>query len=364
MSKAYRTVSSDAINVICNLMPLVLVIKKLSIEYYVKKGIESETVNEYLAEYNLDLEKVQRPFRSECLPHPSLRKRLNFTESICDNTVIYTCGSVSIEGVGAAYLVLCDNNVKTRAKFKLSYYCTSFQAELYSILQALKYTNQKLYSNKNITIIYQSESVRKALQDINSSTYLVKLIMEEERNSRLENIKVNFCLMNELQTLNGSKIAMILAKEAQVSHKRLDYDMIPISYIKKLIYDKSISIWNENWATTPNGVTTRQYIPTITERLKMKKYFSTNFFLTQILTDHGKFNSYLTKFKIRSDPYCDVCVGKMDNSEHVVYECLKFQEKREEMKAQMGCDWPQEKYEFLNSKLFEIFNLYVQSIFK
>jgi ribonuclease HI len=345
-------------------MPLYLVIKKLSIQYYVKKGIKSEIVNQYLGEYNLDLEKVQRPFRSECLPHPSFRKRLNFTESVCDNTVIYTCGSKSIEGVGAAYLVLIDNKVKTRAKFKLSYYCTSFQAELYSILQAIKYTHQKLSSNKNITITYQSECVRKALQDINSSTYLVQLIMKEERNSRLENIRVNFCFMNQYQTLNESETAKILAKEAEVSHRRIVYDLIPISHIEKLVYNKSISIWNESWTTTPNGITTQQYIPTITDRLKMKKYFSTNFYLTQILTDHGKFNSYLAKFKIRSHPFCDLCVGKIDNSEHVVYDCLKFKEKREEMKAQMECDWPPEKWEFSNSKLFKNFNLYVNSIFK
>jgi hypothetical protein len=47
MCSAYRTVSKNALNIITNLIPIDLKIKQLSIEYCVKKGVDSELFNEY-----------------------------------------------------------------------------------------------------------------------------------------------------------------------------------------------------------------------------------------------------------------------------------------------------------------------------
>jgi hypothetical protein len=50
-----------------------------------------------------------------------------------------------------------------------------------------------------------------------------------------------------------------------------------------------------------------------------------------MISNHGKFNSYLTRFKLKYDPYYDLCDGVIDSSEHKLYDCQLFDEQRDEL---------------------------------
>ena len=59
--------------------------------------------------------------------------------------------------------------------------------------------------------------------------------------------------------------------------------------------------WNEHWINSAKGSTTRNFFfPTIYSRFDSKYLFS-NFILTQFLTGHGKFKTYLVRFKFILD---------------------------------------------------------------
>jgi hypothetical protein len=77
LCRAFKTVSTDALNVISNLMPIDLVLKQRAIEYYIKHEIQAEACYEYFGEVNIDLNNVQKPFPFYKLPHPASTKVLD-----------------------------------------------------------------------------------------------------------------------------------------------------------------------------------------------------------------------------------------------------------------------------------------------
>ena len=77
----------------------------------------------------------------------------------------------------------------------------------------------------------------------------------------------------------------------------------PISFAKRHIRMNQRAEWNTSWMAATNGSWTRQIFPTIEHRRRAGP-FRLDFVLTQFLSGHGKFGSYLNRFKIRRDPGC------------------------------------------------------------
>jgi hypothetical protein len=83
---------------------------------------------------------------------------------------------------------------------------------------------------------------------------------------------------------------MILeAKQAAVSHYRIAFELIPVSYAKNTIKNKTIELWNQRWIGSTTGRQTKAFFPTIDDRKALRKDFVYDFKLTQIMTNHGSF---------------------------------------------------------------------------
>jgi len=75
----------------------------------------------------------------------------------------------------------------------------------------------------------------------------------------------------------------------------------------------------KDWNQTTKGKTTKEYFPSVAERLKMKK-ITTNYKLTTMITGHGNINACLHRFNISNSPTC-LC-GEADlTTDHLLYEC-------------------------------------------
>jgi hypothetical protein len=104
MCRAYRTVSSDALNVIANLMPIDLVLKQRAVEYYMKKGIATDLTEYYFRDYRIDFQNIQKPIKHYDLPHPARDIKLSITEPQTGNLSIFIRGFKSEEREpGCAY---------------------------------------------------------------------------------------------------------------------------------------------------------------------------------------------------------------------------------------------------------------------
>lgn len=74
-SSAYKTVSTEALNIIANLMPIELRIKQIATEFHLKKNIKSDLVNYYF-DTNVDLNLISRPIDLKKIPHPGVSYKI------------------------------------------------------------------------------------------------------------------------------------------------------------------------------------------------------------------------------------------------------------------------------------------------
>jgi primosomal protein N' len=91
--------------------------------------------------------------------------------------------------------------------------------------------------------------------------------------------------------VNGlaDKLAKKAARKEEISNR------IPKNEIAKL-RDQSIDKWQNQWDHNTKGQVTKQFFPTIKDRLTNKIKLTPNF--TTIVTAHGKTKAYLHRFKI------------------------------------------------------------------
>jgi ribonuclease HI len=364
--KAYRTVSSEAANIISNLMPIDLYLKQTAINYYIKRGINNNLTESYLREHNIDLAYIQKPFKATDLPHYAKRIPVSIISSITDTVIAYTDGSKSGYGVGSGFCILNGDSIIKTSKFKLSNYCSVFQSELFAIFKAIEYINYKVNGINSITIITDSLSALKAISNPSSTTMLVQHIYIEINKARSKNTELSFFWVRGHEGNYGNELADKMAKEGAVAHQRIAYDLMPVSYAKKIIYQKNTQIWNNRWLEASTGATTRKYWPTVYDRHSSKKHFQPNYYLTQLLTNHGKFNEYLARFNLRVDAFCSECTGKLDTAEHITYECPKYEEQRSTLKAkvqELHIDWPCNEAKLISKELFSYFNDFAKNIF-
>ena len=98
---------------------------------------------------------------------------------------------------------------------------------------------------------------------------------------------------------------------------------------------RSIREWQQRWERSLSGRWTYTLIPRVEEWLK-RRYGEIDFFLTQILTNHGCFLEYLHRFKLADSPFCPTCPNEPENAEHVTFHCVRFSEHRQALEQTLG----------------------------
>ncbi len=364
LCKAYKTVSTEAINILANLMPIDLYLKQTAAHFFIKKGINNSLTESYFSDINLDLTLIQKPFKYEELPHFALRSKPKIVTEINDRIIAFTDGSKSEAGVGSAFCILDGELTVKKAKYKMANYCSVFQSELFAILNTLSFINKKYFSS-SITVCSDSLSAIKAIENVNSCTQLVQQIFQELRTSTERNIEISFSWIRGHNNTPGNELADSLAKEAAKSHNRIAFDRIPVSYAKRIVYEKNITIWNERWTNSDKGEMTRNFFPSVFDRAKSKKFFAPNFHLSQILTNHGKLNKYLTRFRLKNNSSCDYCQDLPENADHIIFHCERYNEQREELIAKVEAQrtsWPCAHKVLIYEKVFETFKNFCDNV--
>lgn len=100
------------------------------------------------------------------------------------------------------------------------------------------------------------------------------------------------------------------------------------------VRDQSLAIWQRRWTQTTKGVWTQTLIPLIDPWINRRHGFL-SFELTQFLSGHGKFGSYLKRFRIIEDEDCANCKIP-DTPEHTFFHCALFAEERRTLEESLG----------------------------
>jgi hypothetical protein len=76
--------------------------------------------------------------------------------------------------------------------------------------------------------------------------------------------------------------------------------------------------WQNEWDQAKKGRWTHRLIQDV-EKWTTRGFGNTDYHLTQMLTGHGCFGSYLYKYKKRLSPECVDCKAVEDNTEHTIF---------------------------------------------
>ncbi|KAI5723445.1 hypothetical protein M8J76_006122 [Diaphorina citri] len=98
--------------------------------------------------------------------------------------------------------------------------------------------------------------------------------------------------------------------------------------------EECLATWQTRWTETTKGVWTRTLIPEIKPWIG-RKHGQLTFEITQFLSGHGKFGSYLKRFKIIADDGCASC-QTADTPEHTFFECRNFTTERRTLEEALG----------------------------
>ncbi|CAB0040877.1 unnamed protein product, partial [Trichogramma brassicae] len=93
---------------------------------------------------------------------------------------------------------------------------------------------------------------------------------------------------------------------------------------------KTLEKWKTQWSATTKGRWTHRLIPSIAAWIE-RRHGEVNYHLTQLLSGHGCFRSYLCRTKNDTSSSCPTCHPTVEDVEHVIFHCPRFTSEREEL---------------------------------
>lgn len=251
---------------------------------------------------------------SKCSPYllPSTFQGLKICPSseIHSDIHIYTDGSKSEEGTGAAFCVFrCGSCIHTWRR-RLLLGNSVFQAELCAIRAALQWAEASFFPSSQIFTDSQS-SVLALDKNQNRDHLVVEIqhLLHETTKSYY------FSWVRGHTGIVGNENADTLAKLATTEdNPQTLFLPLPPSHLKFKLKHQLLTLWQQRWDMSTVGTYTKQFLP----------HVSTNFFISNraiilFLTNHGPFQEHLFKINRSGSPDC-VC-GQLSSSLHYVLEC-------------------------------------------
>lgn len=333
LCRAYRTVSLNAALVLAGILPLDLRIQEAAALYEAKRGALPPALVDREAE-RMAPERVH-PVEHLDLEFICLEDQQQVDAYSNKAVRIFTDGS-KIEGKVGAALSMWNSEAETKAcKFKLSTYCTVYQAELLAICQA---TREILRSTEaNFGIYSDSKS---SLQTVTNNYSTHPLAVETRKNlreSKNQNKDVSLFWIKAHAGLQGNERADELAKDAALkTKKRPDYDQCPMSYVKRQIRLRTLEQWNQRYQTSQTGALTRLFLPDATDAYKLVRKIKPTGTLTQVMTGHGGFSEYLNRFKLKESPSCACEPGQNETVSHMLLDCPIYGKERYELEQNLN----------------------------
>jgi len=287
ITKAYLTVSNEAVCVINGIIPINIETEEIGKFYEITKGIETQ--------YDRELENWN---------HPATHVKI--IEGYQDNShpiQAYTDGSKNDVGVGARIAIFLDNNLTATLKYRLNGRCTNNEEEQLSILKALQYIQYAESGGKSVLVHTDSQITLQFLQNQKKHTRLVEQIITRLIEMEQHEWRVEFSWIKAHARPRGNEMSDQLANEA-ANNKNIEecHNKIPNSPVLCALKEQSVQQWQNKWERSSKGAITKSFFPKREDRLKLGLNATHNF--TAIVTGHGNIKSYLYKYKIIANPMC------------------------------------------------------------
>ncbi|XP_023219940.1 uncharacterized protein LOC111621921 [Centruroides sculpturatus] len=264
--------------------------------------------------YNINSSDFESSIDYALTRHPATPNLITFSQPEHTNIEIYTDSSKADSKEGSGFVAFHNSNEIASGRYRLGKHCSVLQAELFAIKMAVTWSVTN-YTNNTVAIISDSASSISLLQSATGHP------ISNEIKDIINN--TNNCYFiywtRAHQGTPGNERADALAKSAG------DDTNLPISYtkltsktVKNLLWKDLIISWQQDWNDI-NHHTTYNFIPLI-EPFILRRWYKPCHRASQFLSNHGRFNSYLTRFTNASNPNCSLC-GVEDGSQHYFFDC-------------------------------------------
>lgn len=104
--------------------------------------------------------------------------------------------------------------------------------------------------------------------------------------------------------------------------------------------DTTLNVWQRLWEDDGRGRWTARLIPYLRPWVT-RRHGEVDFYLTQFLTGHGYFRSYLRRMGKMDSEVCLYCAGEVDDAHHTFFVCQRWAEKREAVANILGLFSPE-----------------------
>jgi len=278
---------------------------------------------------------------------------------------VYTDGNKQEQGVGSGAVIFKGSEMIAKLQFKLDNRCSNNQAEQPAILKALEklevLTRQSI-NPLSTTMFTDSRISLDSLQNYNNHGFLVEEIRKKVASLERSGWQTRFSWVKAQIGVHGNELADKVAKEtAQSTDTRYEYTTIPKSYLCHIAAEEAKQKWQTEWITSNKAAATKQYFPSVQNRLGTKLTLTTK--LAAVLTGHGKTRSYLYRFNLRVDAKC-ICGHNGQTMDHLLIHCEKTSTQREVLKHQISQQRNRmEIKQELISKHKKVFCEFIESIY-
>ncbi|XP_067145314.1 uncharacterized protein [Centruroides vittatus] len=349
ITRAYRTVSNDALHVLAGILPMDMEVRKKHDIYYLRTY---NMIPAYLTDQFEEVEQIT----------PAM-ERLNIRDIPVINTTkyvrtrkkrIYTDGSRDSHGTGAAMVYYYINKKQYHQRWRLHKNCNNYQAELLAIHRAVKWiTTAK--SCDTIYICSDSQSALAALEDFTSKNTTVqdiwRMLLQNNNNNQIV-----FSWVKAHSGNVGNERADALAKLACQQDTMVSYSKVSQQCIKYHIKLYYLSSWQLLWQSSPKGRCLHSFLPDVHQRICLS-HLGIGHFVLAFLTGHGNFGRYLQEYGHLSTDLCSDC-GEPEDPDHVLFDCIRLERDRYELKIvceEENLQWPATKPSIINNaRLYSI----------
>lgn len=155
----------------------------------------------------------------------------------------------------------------------------------------------------------------------------------------------------------------LLALERQYIYKNKEREGIDRAKISSR--QNSLSKWQNRWTDYSESRWTKRLIGEISPWIT-RGHGDITYFLTQFLSGHGLFCSYLFRIKKMGSGECVYCPGKEDTAEHTFFECDRWAGKKFELETNIGLITPDNVISLMlrNDEVWSAISEYVEYILR
>lgn len=297
----------------------------------IREVYSNKNIPQYDLQYEMLLQKfnINTELSKNTLPQsmiaPTIKAILN--DKWPHHVYIYTDGSKIKDETGCAIYV---PKYKHSVMIKLPSICSSHTAELYAILEALKYITQSI--DNNFVVLSDSKSALLSLGNIlnNNINNVLKEIIKYHYMALKENKNITFLWIKGHVGIRDNETVDKMAKLAVNTGQLLETKVPYTDYYKIIKFDQ-LESWQSQYQENSAGKFYKIIFPIISRKpwfanINLEKDVIKTFI--RLRTNHGICNSYLCKIGLRDSAKCERC-NQNETLKHIILECPAYKHQRE-----------------------------------